>query len=225
MVIPCYNEANSIPIILEKFAGLITDENIEVILVDNGSTDDSAAVLERLLPQYRFAKTVKVEINQGYGYGILTGLKAAGGRYVGWTHADLQTDPKDAITAFGLISENTFVKGRRQGRPLFDRFFTFGMGVFESILLGRGMWDINAQPTIFPKGFFEVWQNPPHDFSLDLYAYYLAVKSGLKLKRFPVVFPPRQFGVSHWNTGIAAKWKFIKRTFGFSLELKKRGIR
>ena len=54
VVVPCYNEENNIPLILERFGKLIKREDIEVILVNNGSTDNSAVVLEELLPRYPF---------------------------------------------------------------------------------------------------------------------------------------------------------------------------
>ena len=228
IVVPCYNEEKNIPLILERFRQVLKRTDVEVILVNNGSTDRSAEVLEKLLPQYSFAKTVLVPVNQGYGYGILQGLKAANAEYIGWTHADMQTDPYDVIKALEIIekasSKDVFVKGNRKHRPAFDEFFTMGMSCFESIFLGARLYDINAQPNIFPKEFFESWNNPPHDFSLDLYALYMAKKKGLEVIRFPVLFPERQFGTSSWNTGLKSKWKFIKRTISFSVELKKRGI-
>ena len=61
IVVPCYNEEQNIPLILNRFGEIIEREDIEVILVDNGSTDDSALVLAELLPQYAFARTVRVE--------------------------------------------------------------------------------------------------------------------------------------------------------------------
>lgn len=226
IVIPCYNEARSIPLILNRFAATIEQRNIEVILVENGSTDNvSYEVMQSLLPSYSFAKMVRLIKNQGYGYGILAGLREAQGNYLGWTHADLQTDPYDVVRAYDIFmeakDEQLFLKGRRQGRPLVDRFFTAGMSVFESLYLRTSLWDINAQPTIFPVSFFQKWHNPPHDFSLDLYAFYMARQQGLAIERFPVHFGPRQFGVSSWNSGMKARWKFIKRTFTYSQELKK----
>lgn len=224
IVVPCYNEEENIPLILERFNDVVKKEDIEVILVDNGSTDGSAEVISRLLPQYSFAKTVKVPVNQGYGYGILQGLKECAGEYIGWTHADMQTDPADVLKALDLIEQEkglVFVKGNRKGRPLFDVFFTVGMSVFETCYLREKLYDINAQPNIFPKVFYQGWENPPHDFSLDLYALYMARKKGLKVVRFAVDFPKRVHGTSKWNTGLAAKWKFIKRTMDFSVKLKK----
>ena len=224
LVIPCYNEAANLPSLLERCKELAQRGSVEVILVDNGSTDDSPQVLARLLPAYPGCRTVRVEHNQGYGFGILAGLKAARGDILGWTHADMQTDPMDAaqgIRYFSGPNPHVFVKGRRYGRPLADTFFTIGMSAFESALLGMPLWDINAQPTLFTRAFFETWDTPPHDFSLDLYAYYQARRQGLKVFRFPVRFGPRAHGVSHWNVNWAAKRKFIRRTVNFSLELKR----
>lgn len=225
IVVPCYNEADNIPLILERFDEVIKTDEVEVILVNNGSTDNSAVVLDELLPNYSFARTVFVQVNQGYGYGILQGLNAAEGDYIGWTHADMQTDPADVLKALDIINnskdKNIYVKGNRKGRPAFDQFFTRGMGIFETIYFKTPMDDINAQPNVFPKGFYEGWDNPPYDFSLDLFAVYTAKKAGLLIVRFPVLFPERIHGESKWNNeGLKSKWKFIKRTIQFSKELK-----
>lgn len=231
VVVPCYNEADNIPLLLEKFSAVITRQDIEVILVDNGSADSTPEILEKLLPKYPFARTVRVEVNEGYGYGIVCGLKACNGDFVGWTHADMQTDPGDLIKALDIIEKegegkDIYVKGNRKGRPLFDRFFTTGMSLFETVYMGERLYDVNAQPNVFSREFFESWQDPPKDFALDLYALYMARKKGLSIKRFDVVFPERIHGESHWNNGsFKAKWKFIKRTIDFSVSLKKRGIR
>lgn len=230
IVVPCYNEEQNIPLILERFNSVINRDDIEVILVNNGSKDNSQNVIDELLPKYKFARTTLVEINQGYGYGILQGLKVTNGEYIGWTHADMQTDPKDVIKALDIIekegnSKDLFIKGDRKNRPLFDQFFTSGMSMFESIYLGKSLYDINAQPNIFHKSFYEGWVNPPYDFSLDLYVLYLARKNNLNIKRFDVIFPERIHGESSWNNGFASKWKFIKRTIDFSIKLKRGGIK
>lgn len=170
IVVPCYNEAENIPLILERFAQVIEERNIEVILVNNGSNDNSAEVIKELMPLYKFVKTILVPINKGYGYGILQGLKEADGDYIGWTHADMQTDPNDVIKAYEIIKNNEsdkiFVKGNRKGRPWIDTIFTGGMSLFETIYFKTPMNDINAQPNIFHKSFVEKWENPPYDFAL-----------------------------------------------------------
>ena len=225
LIIPCYNEAANLPLLLECCKELAERSDVEVILVDNGSTDSTAEVLQNLLPKYPRCRIIHVEKNQGYGFGILSGLKAAKGEILGWTHADMQTDPQDVLRGLDLFEkhgDNIFVKGRRYGRPFMDFVFTVGMSMFETLLLAKPMWDINAQPTMFPRKFFDAWSSPPDDFSLDLYAYYQAQTQGLKVFRFPVKFGERAHGVSHWNVNWAAKWKVIRRTIDFSLQLKKK---
>lgn len=224
LVIPCYNEANSIKTMLEQCRKLTTKTNTEIVIVNNGSTDNSSKVIAEEIHKYPNCRAINIKKNHGYGAGIIQGLQSAKGDVIGWTHADMQTDPMDAIYAIKLFKkhgENIFVKGKRYGRPFSDTFFTIGMSIFETMLLAKPMHDINAQPTMFSREFFQCWKNPPKDFALDLYAYYYAHKKKLKVHRFPVQFSKRKHGVSHWNINWKAKLKFIIRTLKFSLILKK----
>ncbi|OFX06191.1 MAG: glycosyl transferase family 2 [Alphaproteobacteria bacterium RIFCSPHIGHO2_12_FULL_63_12] len=229
LVIPCYNEAANLPLLTARCRECFAGKDVEIVLVDNGSTDESPAVLKSLLANDAQIRSVRVEVNQGYGFGILSGLAAARGEVLGWTHADMQTDPADFLKAAALFDassdpENLFVKGRRRGRPLGDEIFTGGMAIFETLLLGRPLIDINAQPTVFHRRFFNAWTAPPHDFSLDLFAYYQAKANRLVVERFDVTFGARAHGTSHWNINWKAKRKFIRRTVDFSFELRRRMI-
>ena len=226
IIVPCFNEEKNIPLILKKFNEVIARDDVEVLLVNNGSTDNSKEVMNLLVPNFTFARVVTVENNLGYGFGITSGLKEAQGEFIGYTHADMQTDPADVLKALEIIEQqdnpkNCYVKGDRKGRAIFDQFFTMGMSAFETIYLGEKLWDINAQPNIFHRSFFKKLTNIPKDFSLDLYFLYTAQKQGLEVIRFDVIFPERIYGESSWNTGFTSKWKFIKRTLDFSFKLKK----
>lgn len=225
VILPCYNEAKNIPLILEHFDQILERDDVELILVDNGSTDNSQQVLRELLPSYPFARSERVDINQGYGYGIQSGLKVAQGKYLGWTHSDMQTDPRDVLHGLALIEASSepakvFVKGLRKGRSVADEFFTIGMSIFESIFLKTLLWDINAQPNLFPRELFDDCHDAPNDFSFDLYFYFLAVKKGYEILRFDVKFPERLHGQSRWNINWQSKLRFISRTISFSLKLK-----
>ena len=197
----------------------------EVVLVDNGSTDDTPRLLAELLdPADERVRSVRVDPNEGYGWGITQGLAATRAPIVGWTHADLQTDPADALRALPAVEAGgkVFVKGRRYGRPLGDRVFTAGMSAFETVLLRTRLSDINAQPTMFSRSLLDDWGTPPKDFALDLFAMHTAARQGYAVRRFAVVFAPRRFGTSSWNVDFASKRRFIKRTVDFSLALRKR---
>jgi glycosyltransferase involved in cell wall biosynthesis len=205
---------------------VIGDRDITVVLVNNGSTDNSAAVIEKHAPTFPFIRVVTVDENQGYGFGILEGLQSCTEGFTGWTHADLQTDPLDIARAYDVLKKENFntklyIKGNRKGRPLFDQFFTIGMTVVESMLFGRYLWEVNALPNIFHTSFFQTWKEPPHDYSLDLYAYVKALREGLTFKRIKVFFPERKHGTSSWNINFQGKWNFIRNMFKASIKFRK----
>lgn len=230
LIIPCYNEEKNIPLIFERITAAI-DFNafpIEVILVNNGSADNSAAVLREQLQKYNLPqiKTVAIEKNKGYGYGILYGLEQAQGQVLAWTHADMQTDPADVIAAYKKYKEfkdeTLLVKGKRKNRRFSELFFTFGMQVLASLALKTWLDDINAQPKLFGRSFYEryIKGSAPNDFSLDLYVLYMAKKHG-KIAQIPVVFKERKFGEAKGGGGsdFKTKFKLIKRTLNYTLAL------
>jgi glycosyltransferase involved in cell wall biosynthesis len=225
LVIPCYNEAASLPELVERSRFVAQQGNGEVILVDNGSTDETPRILEELLPSTNgLVRSIRVEVNEGYGFGIVSGLRAALAPVIGWTHADLQTDPADvlrALPAFSELDGPIFVKGRRFGRAAGDRFFTAGMSVFETVLFQRPLSDIYGQPTLFHRELMDEWGEAPKDFALDLFATLNAKKRRYRIVRFPVIFAPRKYGTSSWNIDLAAKRKFIKRTVTYSLAMRR----
>ena len=228
LVIPCYNESDNLEELVVHCRSLLrVRQDIEVILVDNGSTDCTPDVLKNLLintPTSRM-RSIRVKANKGYGYGILMGLYECVGDVLGWTHADLQTDPVDFANAISHIEQTKdldqlFLKGKRLGRPFKDVFFTWGMSLIEWMILGVRMWDINAQPTVFSKEFFLSWKNPPNDFSIDLFVYHEAIRRNFIIKRFPVNFGLRLRGQGH-NEKLISKIKYSWKTVLFSLGLRR----
>ena len=228
VVIPCYNEAGNIPLIIERFVKIIQDkENIEVILVNNGSTDDTREVLEKELSNASLScfKVVCIKTNLGYGHGILSGLACAQGDVMAWTHADMQTDPADVLSAYRkyveLSDSKIFVKGRRQNRALIPAMFTLGMQWLASLVLNTQMEDIGAQPKLFSREFYQTYlQSGPADFSLDLYAQYWASKKG-KIIEIPVFFKNRIHGEAKGGGSLASRIKVSHRTASYIFEMKK----
>ena len=227
IVTPCYNEAENIPLLIKSINNVYKPDT-EIILVDNGSTDDTPVVLSKELESINNAsiRSVRVEKNIGYGHGIMTGVKEAKGEIIAWTHADLQTDVKDVYNGYKMFrnqsdQEKTFLKGSRKERPFIDLILTWGMGIISSTMLGTKLNDINAQPKMFHRTFLQLADNAPDDFSLDLYFYYMAVKNGMDVLELPVYFKDRQYGVAKGGGG-ASIWtriKVIRRTFKYILKL------
>ena len=230
IIVPCYNEADNLPTLFDAFRAVVAGHpDVEVVLVNNGSKDRSAEVFAELLawPEHGFVRLVNVPVNQGYGFGILSGLRAARGEYLAWTHADLQTDPKDVLLGFARMldesqPERCFLRGRRIGRPLFDRLFTAGMSGIASLALRSKLYDINAQPKIFHRDLLDQMTDAPHDFSLDLFTLHLANKQGLKILEQPVHFGERHAGEAKGGGSLRGKYKLTRRTFAFILELRRK---
>jgi glycosyltransferase involved in cell wall biosynthesis len=229
VILPCYNEAENIPFIFEQFRQAIpAGSEAEIILVNNGSTDNSTLIFEQQQAKYQDGRfrIVTVEKNQGYGFGILSGLAAAQSDILAWTHADLQTPPRDVWKALEKFEENnrpmTLVKGRRQQRAIIPAFFTWGMQVVASAALGVKLEDIAAQPKLFSRTFYEKFlkTNAPHDFSLDLFALYHAKKEG-QIIEFPVFFEKRLHGEAKGGGNLKSRIKITRRTFKYIFELKK----
>lgn len=229
VVIPCYNEAKNLDRLLNRLGQVFAGrDGVEVVLVDNGSTDETAAILGEELknPALAFVRLVRVPVNRGYGFGIMAGLRAASGEYLGWTHADLQTDPKDVLDGFERLCREVephrcLLRGRRRGRPLFDRVFTAGMSLVASTLLRSRLRDVNAQPKIFHHSFLAKLDRAPDDFALDLYVLYRAQQEGLRLIEHAVNFGKRNAGEAKGGGTLAGKCRLIRRTWKCILNLRR----
>jgi glycosyltransferase involved in cell wall biosynthesis len=228
IVVPCYNEAANLPALISRFEALHKKgADWELVLVNNGSTDDSREVLKRELakPGRKFVRVVEVPSpNVGYGHGILSGLQQAKGKWLAWTHADGQTPPADVITALDRLEksgERTFVKGKRQARPLRDELLTRGMQAAAGMILGVKLEDINAQPKAFPRGLLDQAVNPPTDLSLDLYFFWLARTQGYKVETVDVQFGQREHGESKWAFNWRSKGRHISRALKYMVQLRR----
>jgi glycosyltransferase involved in cell wall biosynthesis len=231
IIIPCYNEADNLVALFNSLDPVYNIFNdLEIILVDNGSSDNSEKVFEVELQRRdkNVFKIIKVEKNIGYGFGILSGLRNANGDILAITHADRQTDPMDVLEALKIYSSQNndmlLVKGYRKNRKITEAFFSWTMALISSMALGKRLTEINAQPKLFSKRFFlSVEKNAPYDFSLDLYLLYHAKQKGMILD-FPVYFAKRVAGEAKGGSGSswATRKKLIKRTLKYIFELRKK---
>ena len=227
LIIPCYNEDKNIDPLFEKLEKLLDlDDKIEIIIVDNGSTDNTNVnILKNDLYKKDKIKLILIEKNIGYGNGIMTGVKAALGNFIAWCHADLQTEPIDVYNAYNknlnnLEKDKCVVKGLRKNRNAFDTIFTFGMSVLASIVFKMKINDINAQPKLFPKSFLKYIKEAPNDFSLDLYFLVIARINNYKIITHDVIMNKRIYGEAKGGGSLTGKIKLIKRTLSYMFKLK-----
>lgn len=228
IVIPCYNEEKNIPLIFQRLIEIVGQRtDIEIVLVNNGSTDNSKAIFTQQLASGYLSsfRVVTITKNIGYGHGIITGLRVAKGEVVAWTHADLQTDPNDIITAYNHLQalteqQQVIIKGKRIQRSFSQWLLTFGMSCIASVILLKPLYDINAQPKLFHRNLLSKLINPPDDFSLDLYLLCMAKQLGYRIETIPVSFSQRLHGESKWAYNWKSKYKTIFRTIKYIFKLR-----
>lgn len=227
IVIPCFNEDKNILLLNDKILSVSNKlNNIEIIFVNNGSTDNTEKHLNFLSDKYNFIKVINLSKNIGYGGGILKGCEISIGNYICWTHADLQTDLFDVVDCFKIIKDNKnkklTIKGKRINRPFIDVFFTKSMSILCYFIFGYDLDDINGQPKIFERKLFNKFNEPPNDFSLDLYLLLISYKYGYKIECKDVNFKNRFYGKAKGGGGtISDKFKITYRSLKFIINTYK----
>lgn len=143
LVIPCFNEeANIQKGVLDKIANYTRDNVLfgEVIIVDDGSTDESKKVIkEKYLSKFSKFRLIE-NIHQGKAASVITGIKAAGGDYVIFTDIDLATpiEEADKLTKEAKKGAKIIIGSRnslRPGAPLSRKLMARGFIVIRDLFL------------------------------------------------------------------------------------------
>ncbi|HWQ53893.1 MAG TPA: glycosyltransferase family 2 protein [Bryobacteraceae bacterium] len=117
---PAYNDAPSLPGLLAKTFEVLREHlpDYEVIVVNDGSSDDTAQVLQRLQVQYSpHLRIITHETNRGYGGALRSGLEAASKEFVFYTDGDGQYDPCELPLLMALMRPGVgFVNGYKLQR-------------------------------------------------------------------------------------------------------------
>lgn len=210
LIIPCYNEQKNINEITNKIIFLSKRVKFDAILVDNGSTDKTREELikARKNKDIPNLQIIFIDSNIGFGNAIKKGIKESKNNLICYTHADLQTDLNDVLTAYEIFlkngAQNLFIKGFRFKRNFLDSIFTYAMTFLISIMFVSKLIDIHAQPNFFDRKIINNLDFVPDDFSIDIYLLLAAKKANQKLIRFNVLFNKRLHGIGN-NEGFISK--------------------
>ena len=116
LVLPCFNEAESLPRALEScdaLRGILVDWDLELVVVNDGSTDGSKDVLARAASDRPWLRVITHPVNRGYGAALRSGFEAAKGSVVGYSDADSQFDLLEFADALQLTENADLVAGFR----------------------------------------------------------------------------------------------------------------
>ncbi len=134
IVVPAYNESARIEATLERVMGCVLDRewDAEVLVVDDGSSDETAEIVERWAERYPRLHLVQNPGNRGKGYSVRNGLLQAAGEIVMFTDADLSAPMEEAERLIAAIADGAdvaigsrWMDRTRQTihQPLYRQFF------------------------------------------------------------------------------------------------------
>lgn len=227
-VMPCYNEEAVVAQTVRRFVAAFerAGHRLELITVDNGSRDRTGEILRELAAEFPAVRPVRVDVNIGYGNGILSGIPHTRGVWVGIVPADGQVDAEDAVRLYEdavACGVPVLAKARRRFRMdgLTRKFVSIAYNAFFRLLFPRvGSLDINGLPKLLPRDVLLRMQLSSRQWLLDpeimIKAHYLK----LRVLEYNVFARARGNGLSHVRASTC--WEFFTKLlkFRFSGELR-----
>ncbi|MBI4370177.1 MAG: glycosyltransferase family 2 protein [Elusimicrobia bacterium] len=215
IVIPFYNEETGVRQVLKEMIDIIEPSglSIEIIAVDNGSKDQTGKIIQEVILDRPFLKKIRVNVNEGYGWGQLNGMRRAQGRWIVMSHGDGQLQPRDLIKILQEVRTRnlTFAKGVRPVRTegAWRRIVSSCYNIFFSVIFpGVNARDINSPPKVIERGLFEKLQLTSKDWFIDAEIIIKASRLGVAPVEFPIEIARRCAGESHVK--ISTIFEFLK---------------
>lgn len=206
VLVPAKDEAENLPRFLELAAAALAAGPLryEVIVIDDGSVDDSWQVLESLRASYPFLRAVRHRTRRGIADALRTGFLHARGSVLVFYPADLQFLPEDIprLVAPIVAGEADMVTGFKQGR--YEKAFV--SRVYNA--LSRALFGIRVKDLNSVKAYRrEVMEHIPVRPDWHRYLIVLAAAQGFTVREIPVPLYPRRagrskFGVSRIPVGV-----------------------
>lgn len=199
IVIPAYNEQARIGATLTEVVRAVTTQswNAEVLVVDDGSSDDTVKIVEAFAARHPWIHLLRNGANRGKGYSVRNGMLHASGEIALFTDADLSSPIEEATRLFSAIREGADVAiGSRwlaQSRqtirqPLYRRFFGRCFNVVTRMIMrlpfadtqcGFKAFTRSAAQTVFQLQRIERWGFDPE-------ILFIALKRGYVIREVPV---------------------------------------
>jgi 4-amino-4-deoxy-L-arabinose transferase-like glycosyltransferase len=200
LILPAYNEAAGIAEAvgeaddaLAKFA-----HDYEIIVVDDGSGDDTSAIVERLIVSRPRVRLVRHRINRGYGAALRSGFEAARGDLIAFTDADGQFDLADLERLVARIDESPIVVGYRIDRkdPWTRRFYSLGYNQIIRRLVGTRVRDCDCALKVFRREALAKLLPESTHFFVNTEMLTRARQQHLSVAEIGVTHRPRRHGTS-----------------------------
>ncbi len=155
VIIPVYNEAEALPVILPGLSAYVQKRNWKIIIVNDGSTDHSKDILNNYSREDDL-KVIHHKLNRGYGGAIKSGIEAADTEYIITIDADGQHDLEDIdkLLEWMIANDADMVVGSRKGLKSTSKFRGVGKWLIRNIakrLMPIHIFDINSGMKIYRR--------------------------------------------------------------------------
>ena len=180
IIIPVYNEEDYLEPLFKDLEKYFNYNDVEVIVVNDGSNDDSNNILEKLKKNfYKFEyKLLTLTRNFGKGYAVREGAKKSIGKYLLLQDADLELDIKDAKEIYEIISNDKeidcifgsrYLSGKLKKHNYFINELTgkFNTLIFN-LFFGQSLSDIHCGLKIFSRDVYDKINLSVNDFGLEI---------------------------------------------------------
>ena len=219
VVIPCYNEVDTVEALLQRVREVALQ--LEVIVVDDGSTDGTRDLLPSLEEKGLIDQLVFHEHNAGKGTALRTGFKRATGDVVVVQDADLEYDPHELpyLLAPILSGKADAVYGSRfLGGPHRVLFFWHSVGNRFLTLLSNMMTDVNLtdMETCYKMVRRELLQSLPLSakrFGIEPELTARLAQAGARIYELPISYHGRSYAEGKkigWKDGVSALWSILR---------------
>jgi glycosyltransferase involved in cell wall biosynthesis len=200
ILVPAKDEAENLPLFMEQAQAVFAaaPHRYEVVVVDDGSVDDSWNVLQRLASQYSFLKPVRHGARRGIADALRTGYLHSRGDVLVFYPADLQYKPEDIPRLVGpiLAGDSDIVTGYKEGK--YEKAFV--SGIYNG--LSRSLFKVGVRDLNSVKAYRrEVMDNLPNRPDWHRYMVVMAVANGFTVSEVPVPLYPRNAGQSKFGIG------------------------
>lgn len=228
IIIPVYNEAATLPQIIERIVEVrLEGVEKEIIVVNDGSTDGTREILHELPSRWPALKIVHHEQNRGKGAAIRTATGHVTGDIVITQDADLEYDPQDYPKLLAPFEDPRVqvVYGSRnlQGNPRSSWSFYWGgrlVSWVANLLYGADLTDEATGYKLFRADLFRSLDLQSDGFEFCPEATSKVLRRGVEIHEVPISYKPRSFDEGkkiNWRDGVQAIWTLLKyRLFGQS---------
>ena len=190
---PAYNEEGNIPALTKTTVGVLEEmgADYEIIIVNDGSTDRTGKVAERLAGIYPGVRVIHHENNLGYGAALKTGFTNAKNDYIFYTDGDSQYDVRDMRKFVALVGLSDVVIGCRYQKQytLYRKITSFTYDLIVQVFFGLPYRDVNCSFKLFPKRFIE-------QISIDSVKLFVDAELLIKAQRLDQIIT--EVGVTHY---------------------------